>query len=272
MGDTGPAWTSGTFAARVGGVNELFVTSPLLPVPHGFSTRRGGVSTGRFASLNLGLATGDEVPCVEENLRRLARAAGVEPAGLFTVTQVHGDRVLEAPAAALGAGVPGPCEEADALWTQSAGHAVGVRTADCVPILIADPVGRRVAAVHSGWKGTEARIVARAVEALERAGSKPGDLFAAIGPSIRACCYQVSAEVAGRFAGHGPGVVIEEGGAICLDLAVAVRRTLTERGVNSDRIDLLADCTACEAELYFSHRRDKGITGRHLSFAVCRFP
>lgn len=247
------------------------MTSPLLPVPHGFSTRSGGVSTGRFASLNLGLATGDDVAGVEENLRRLAKAAGVEPSALFTVTQVHGSRVLAAPEVVDGAGVPGPCGEADGLWTGAAGSAVGVRTADCVPILIADPVGRRVAAVHSGWKGTEARIVARAVEALEREGSRPGDLLAAIGPSIRACCYQVSADVAGRFAGHGPGVVIDEGGALHLDLAIAVRRTLTEAGVRADRIDLIPDCTACEEALYFSHRRDQGITGRHLSFAVCRF-
>ena len=247
------------------------MASSLLPVPHGFSTRRGGVSTGRYASLNLGVATGDDPACVASNLLRLAEAAQVEPSALFTVSQVHGDRVLEAPAPGMGPGVPGPFGEADALWTGAVGRAVGVRTADCVPVLLVDPVGRRVAAVHSGWKGTEARIAARAIEALERAGSRRGDLLAAVGPSIRACCYQVSAEVAGRFAGHGPGVVIDEGGSLHLDLAIAVRRTLVEHGVGADHVELIPDCTGCEDDLYFSHRRDQGVTGRHLSFAVCRF-
>ncbi|MHB8873923.1 MAG: peptidoglycan editing factor PgeF [Myxococcaceae bacterium] len=253
-------------------MSELFVTSSLLPVPHGFSTRHGGVSQGPYASLNLGLATPDERGRVVENHRLLAVAAGVDLSSLFTVSQVHGNRVLKAGGGTASPGEPpSPCGEADALWTDAPGAAVGVRTADCVPVLIVDPAGRRVAAVHSGWKGTAARVAARAVEALVREGSRPGELLAAIGPSIRACCYQVSAEVAGQFGGLGPGVVIDEGGALHLDLAIAVRRTLTDSGVSEQRVELLPDCTSCDPVRFFSHRRDRGTTGRQLSFAVCRF-
>ncbi len=244
---------------------SLVVRSALFPVPHGFSTRLGGVSAGPFASLNLAEPTEDDRARVAENLRLLAQSCGFRSDSLRTVSQVHGDRVVEA------ASPGGSGGEADALWTGELGIAVGVRTADCVPILLADPVGRRVAAVHSGWRGTVARVSARAVEALAQKGTRPADLVAAIGPSIRACCYRVSTDLAQRFADFGPGVVIEEGGGVHLDLAIAVRASLVACGVAADRIDLLPDCTSCDPARFFSHRRDLGVTGRHLSFAVCEF-
>lgn len=221
------------------------------------------MSEGPFASLNLGLSVGDRPERVEENLRRVSSAARVEPGLLCTASQVHGDRALEvcSPDELSGA-------EADALFTSRPGLAVGVKVADCVPILLADAGGRRVAAVHSGWRGTEKKVVARAVEALARAGSKPGQLCAAIGPSIRACCYSVSAELAERFAPYGPQVVIEEDGQLHLDLALAVRATLLEAGLSPERIDLLPQCTSCDPARFFSHRRERGLTGRQLAFAV----
>lgn len=249
-----------------------WLTSPLLPVPHGFSTRDGGVSEGPFASLNLGLSVGDAPERVHENLRRAAAFAKVDPSELHTVSQVHGDRVLEAPPPGPRSDqVPPPFGEADALWTARADGAVGVKTADCVPVLIADPVGRRVAAVHSGWRGTALEVAARAVEALARQGARPVDLKVAIGPSIRSCCYRVSADLFQRFREQfGPDVAIEEDGAYHLDLATAVRRTFERAGVPGAGIDLLPDCTSCDGR-FFSHRRDQGRTGRHLSLVVCRF-
>ncbi len=248
------------------------ITSRLLPITHGFTTREGGVSEGRWRSLNLGFSVGDDPQKVEENLRRVIRLAEVRPPALQTISQVHGDRVIEAGPPAEGELLARPVAEADGVWTAHAGAAVGVRTADCVPILIVDPRGKRVAAVHSGWKGTDKRIVARAVEALAAAGSTRSDLLAAIGPSIRLCCYQVSPDLAERFSAQfGPSVVAEENGQQHLDLARAVKLTLRDAGLSEEQIDLLPQCTSCEARLFFSHRRDKGMTGRHLSYAVCRF-
>ncbi|HYO70642.1 MAG TPA: peptidoglycan editing factor PgeF [Archangium sp.] len=248
------------------------VTSALLPVPHGFTTRAGGVSEGPYASLNLGFAVGDLRERVEENHRRLAVAAGAALEALHTVKQVHGDRVVEA-GAGEGTGALRPPEgEADALWTERPEHWVAVGTADCVPVLLVDPDGRRVAAVHSGWRGTDARIVARAVEALVARGSRPERLLAAVGPSIQRCCYVVSEDLGQRFtAGFGPEVVVREGADVRLDLARAVRDTLLGAGLKAAHVDVLPHCTACDTDRFFSHRRDAGRTGRHLNFVVHRF-
>jgi YfiH family protein len=254
-------------------MSRSFIQSSLLPVPHGFTTREGGVSEEPFASLNLGFAVGDVRERVVENHRHLAAQVGVPLATLHTVKQVHGDRVVEA-GAGEGGEEPRPAEgEADGLWTERPGHWVGVGTADCVPVLLVDPEGQRVAAVHSGWKGTEARIVARAVEALVARGSRPDRLLAAVGPCIQRCCYVVSEELGERFSARfGPQVVVREGSQVRLDLSRAVRETLLGAGLLAQRVDVLAPCTACDARRFFSHRRDAGRTGRHLNFVVHRFP
>ncbi|MET0403937.1 MAG: peptidoglycan editing factor PgeF [Cystobacter sp.] len=254
-------------------MSRSFLQSPLLPVPHGFTTREGGVSEGPLASLNLGFSVGDARERVEENHRRLAGQVGVALALLHTVKQVHGDLVVEA-GAGEGTHEPRPPEaEADGLWTERPEHWVGVGTADCVPVLLVDPVGQRVAAVHSGWKGTEARIVARAVEALVARGSRPGDLLAAVGPCIQRCCYEVSGELGERFtARFGAHVVERGGGQVRLDLSRAVRDTLLGAGLLAPRVDVLTPCTSCDGRRFFSHRRDAGRTGRHLNFVVHRFP
>lgn len=248
---------------------EVFLTSPLLPFRHGFSTRVGGASEGPYASLNLGFSVGDARERVEENFRRLAHAAGIRPSAFVTASQVHGDRVVKAIEPAPGDLPHPPQAEADALWTDRPGVAVGVKTADCVPILIGDPDSGRVAAVHSGWRGTELRVAARAIAALVSAGSDPARLLAAVGPAIQSCCYEVSEDLAQRFArAMGEEVVALGFAKPHLDLIRAVRTTLEEAGVPSQRIDVLASCTACDAERFFSHRRDRGVSGRHLSFVV----
>jgi hypothetical protein len=209
---------------------------------------------------------------VEENHRRLAAAADSALEALHTVKQVHGDRVVEV-GAGEGTGTLRPPEgEADALWTERPEHWVAVGTADCVPVLLVDPQGRRVAAVHSGWRGTDARIVARAVESLVARGSRPERLLAAVGPSIQRCCYVVSEELGQRFTTRfGAEVVAREAGEIRLDLARAVRDTLLGVGLEPAHVDVLPECTACDASRFFSHRRDAGHTGRHLNFVVHRF-
>jgi len=233
---------------RVRVMGSLFITSALLPVPHGFATRSGGVSEGRLASLNLGFSVGDVRERVEENYRRLSTAVG---APLALKPQVG---------------------DADALFTEQPGDWVGVSTADCVPVLLVDPEGKRVAAVHSGWRGTDADIAARAVEALVARGSRPEKVLAAVGPAIQQCCYVVSSELAKHFASRfGSDVVVARGDEFRLDLSRAVVLTLRRAGVKVAHMDVLQDCTSCDAGRFFSHRRDSGRTGRHINFVVHRF-
>lgn len=230
--------------------------------PHGFTTRAGGVSDGAFRTLNVSYTVGDAPAHVDENVRRVLALAG--SSSLVTAAQVHGDRVVRVARADADVG------EADALWTDVPGLMVGVRVADCVPIILADPLSGAVGVVHSGWRGTIARIAAKAVGELQRADAWSPRAVAAIGPCIRACCYEVSEELAERFVSmFGLSVVQGRGGAPRLDLVACVAQSLAEAGVAPERIEPIGGCTACDAR-FFSHRRDAGRTGRQLAFAVCR--
>ena len=239
---------------------EILRSRLLAGLPHGFTTRDGGVSAVPFDRLNLGDLVGDDPSAVDENWRRLAAATGL---GFARVRQVHGAEVVEA---------EGPClpgREADAVVSRRPGLAACVAVADCVPVLLADPAAGVVAAVHAGWRGTLARAAAAGVGALLRAGATPGALVAAIGPAIGPCCYQVSEELAGRFeAAFGSGVVRRGPDGPRLDLWSANARTLAEAGVG--QVDRLDRCTACEPERFFSHRRDAGRTGRMAAYVAPR--
>ena len=239
-------------------MDPLFLVARSLPVRHGFTLRSGGVSEGKRASLDLGPA-GDGGPDVQENRLRLARAAGLSPESLVMAEQVHGTQVVRAS--------PGELPEADALWTDAPGTWVGIRTADCVPILLSSEDGTRVAAVHSGWRGTAGRIAEAAVATLAREGTGPATLRAAIGPCIGVCCYEVGEDLAARFTdAFGADVVRREGPRPHLDLRLAVRRTLEQAGIAAAHIEDVPGCNSCDALRFFSHRRDRGGTGRHLAF------
>jgi YfiH family protein len=171
----------------------------------------------------------------------------VYPEGVLTIRQIHSDIVVEA-----GSGVL----EGDALV--SAGRLVGVRTADCVPILLADPRSRAVVAIHAGWRGTAASIVARAVQVLITSYSaRPEEVLAAIGPSIGHCCYEVGPDVAEKF---GLGGI----GHVHLDLPSENERQLRAAGVGD--VWKAGVCTFCEADQYYSYRREKEQAGRMLSW------
>ena len=216
-----------------------------------FSTRRGGVSTGPFASLNLGRKTADDGANVDANRDRLAAAVGLPRERFIYGIQVHGARVrraIEPP----GAGRP--AVEEDGQATALAGAAALVFVADCLPVLLSAEGG--VAALHGGWRGLAGGIVAEGVAALRELGAE-GPIAAAIGPGARGCCYEVGDEVHDAFAGV-PGVRV---GARNLDLAAVARHGLAEAGV--DAIHDTGLCTMCaDADLFFSHRRDGGVTGR----------
>lgn len=275
---------------------RLFVTSRLLEgegIVHGFTLRAGGVSDGALSSLNLSTAVGDSPAAVEENLARLRRAAGLSAqTPLARAYQVHGDRVLAArasegehlvevfassePQAQPVSGErspPGrPREAADALLALEAGTAVAVGIADCVPVLIAAKDVPAAAAVHSGWRGTRLSIAARSVRALQQAGgAAPARMLAAVGPCIGRCCYEVSPELAALFRGlFGPEAADDPAQVAKphLDLRLCVAAALRAAGIPDDRVEQVPGCTSCDAASFFSHRRDRGRTGRHLAFVV----
>lgn len=224
------------------------------------------MSKGPFASLNTSLSVGDAADDVAENVRRLSAALDATPSQVLTVHQVHGTTVLEA--TRPGEGVVG---EADALLTRTAGLIVGVKTADCLPILIEDRRSGAVAAVHAGWRGVIGEIVLRTLERLISAGASLDTLFVAVGPAIQACCFEVDGDLPARFSSaFGPEVVTPRPGKerVHLDLSLAVRRTLERAGLPPTHVDVLPQCTRCD-ERFFSHRRDRGTTGRHLSVIRC---
>jgi YfiH family protein len=247
----------------------LVVTSRALSgVRHGFSTRRGGVSIGRYATLNVGGKWGDDPDHVAHNRRRLAAAGGFDLAQLYTAKQVHGARVALVVAGTVPERVA--ATEADVVVTAVPGAVVGVYTADCVPILIADDDGR-VAAAHAGWRGTVTGVAAAAVEALVSIGAHRERLRVALGPSICARCFEVGEEVAAEFEAVVPEAVLRFTGARPhVDLWAANVRLLVAAGVAPDAIDASPPCTMCEVERFFSYRRDGGNIGQHLSFIVAQ--
>jgi hypothetical protein len=242
---------------------------PGFPAPHAFTTRAGGVSEGPYASLNLGASVGDDPAAVAENRRRALRAFGADPSRTARVRQVHGVRVVEAARA-------GDDVEADAVVAVEPGWTLAISVADCVPVLLLDPARGAAAAAHAGWRGLAAGVVEAAVAALtERTGGRPVDVWAAVGPHVSGPRYQVGPEVveAVRDAGlHGPHTRPDPDapGRFLLSLGGAVGEALGRAGVPADRVATGPWCTAGDPARFFSHRRDRGRTGRH--WALLRVP
>jgi polyphenol oxidase len=235
---------------------------------HAFFTRRGGVSGGPFATLNLSLAVGDHPEHVTENLRQAARVLGLAASRVCVPRQVHGNSVLvlDGPDGALLEGTP-----ADASVSLEPTLACAVRTADCVPILLADRESGRVAAVHAGWRGVVGKVVRATVERMQALGSRPAALLAAIGPHISAQAFEVGEEVAAQLAAASPRsdvVVRGPGQKPHVALAAILRAQLLELGLASDAIEELPGCTYGDAERFFSYRRDGQRSGRMLSAIV----
>jgi len=249
-------------------------------IVHAFSTRQGGVSRPPFDTLNLGQSVGDDSAAVEQNRRRLFGAFGIDAARVVRAWQAHGDGVLRVDAGLTGRpGFPGCLldERAkfDALITRLPGLALVVTTADCLPILIHDPIRAAVAAVHAGWRGTAKRIAARALGAMREAyGTDPADCRAAIGPGIRGCCFEVDAAVTDSMAAALPNwekhARANRSGHWLLDLAEVNRAILEAAGVRADCIEDVGLCTSCRNALFFSHRAEKGRTGRMMNFILLK--
>lgn len=239
--------------------------APHSNVNHGIFTRLGGVSRPPFSSLNLGRSVGDSPDAVEENYRRVCQVLGVAHESLVTGYQVHSDRVAVVGRAHRGYLL----KDTDALVTDSVDICLTLRFADCVPLVFFDPVRQAVGLAHAGWKGTVSKIGGKVVEAMQFAyGCKPADIIAGIGPSIGPCCYQVGADVIQQvqqaFSGVDGLFVAQGDGSLHLDLWAANRRALEALGI--EIIEVSGLCTSCHRDEFFSHRGDKGQTGRFGAF------
>ena len=251
-----------------------FLVSPLLKgVPHGFFTRAGGVSRGPFESLNCSVSSGDDPVALRENRARVAGAVGVAPACLLGVFQVHGTScvTVEQPWAA------GEGPRADAMVTRVPGLALGIITADCAPVLLADAQAGIVAAVHAGWRGALAGILESTVEAMRGLGAEPERLVAAIGPCIAQAAYEVGEDL--RCAVLGVGIV--DAAPFCapgrgqdhhqFDLPGYCAARLERCGVGA--VEWLGCDTLSDPRRFFSHRRRTlaggGPIGHQISAIAC---
>lgn len=280
-----------------------------LPVPgwekypwlwHGFSTRKGGVSRaycaeGAEGELNLGFTAADEREAVVRNRQLLAEAVTGDPATpLITLRQIHSNVLVVAGSGDAWPSTTGQGHKGDGLMTDQPGLLLGIQTADCIPVLVADRKRRAVAAFHAGWRGTAKRIVETGVGRMRlEFGSRPEDLIAAIGPGIGVCCYAVGDEVLSSFESQFsyasqlfrevydtdpvrtkyPMLFLTQrapghssiGPSLHLDLIEANRRQLLDAGLKPRSIQITGGCTSCQPELFFSHRASKGHAGRMMS-------
>ncbi len=278
-------------------MGEAQVTPGFLQIPGwdwfpwlraGFSTRQGGDSQAYGPNeQNLGWTAEDDPAVIARNraafFAAIANNASIEP---VTLQQIHGCAVRDMDRE------PGPLMspegkallQGDGMMTGTPGRMLGILTADCVPVLVADPQNHAVAAFHAGWRGTLARIVEGGISAMAaRFGSDPSELLAAIGPSIGSCCFAVGGEVRTQFLSafsYGAELFNEvpahvasssaEDIDIHLDLTQANQRQLLAAGLPGENISLLSECTACTRledgrRKYFSHRSERGVTGRMMS-------
>jgi hypothetical protein len=224
--------------------------------------------------LNVSAREGDGNDHVRRNFQSIAEAFGITVSQFLPVHQVHQDGVWVVDGRTpLPAHEPPP--EFDAIVTDRPGLALCIKTADCVPVFLADPVRQVIGAVHAGWKGTALQIVEKAVgEIVQRFGARPSDLIAAIGPAIGPCCYEVDTSVYQAMSNHPERDSFfharREEGKWMLDLPLANRYQLLHSGLLPERIRMANHCTACHPELFFSHRAQNGDTGRQLNFIMIR--
>ncbi|APR84728.1 Hypothetical protein A7982_10077 [Minicystis rosea] len=251
------------------------VTSQLLEQAgfrHAFFTRLGGVSRPPWDTLSFAFSVGDDPEAVRENFARAARLLGVPVERVYVLSQVHGtasrvltgDETFDEVVRSVG----------DVTLSRVAGVACSVRSADCTPILVADRTTGAVAAIHSGWRGTVANVAAAGVAALRDLIGGQGDLVAAIGPHIQACCFEVGDDVAAELAACsalGESAVLRaDGRKPHVDLRRIVRAQLESAGMHPDAIDDVLGCSVCDKERFHSYRRDGAVSGRMLSSIVAR--
>lgn len=254
-----------------------YLTFPLLQniegISHLFTTRKGGVSKGFFASMNLSFQRGDEDSCVRENFRRIAVTLHTTPDRMVCARQTHTTNIRIVTEADCGKGVTklADYDDVDGLITSEPGIVLCTSFADCVPLYFVDPVKRVIGLAHSGWKGTVNRIGEHMVHTMEnRFDCDPSHLLAVIGPSICVDCYEVGEDVAKEFrrAFLDPEI-LHKGrteGKYQLDLWRANKQILMDSGITEDHLEITDVCTCCNPELLFSHRASHGKRGNLGAF------
>ena len=249
-----------------------YLASERLDTPHGFSTRLGGVSEGHLASLNLGCHRGDRDENLRENYRRFCAAIGADVGSIVMTRQVHRTEVRAVTRADIKADVLDEVPfEADGLTTDIPGIALFVFSADCIPVLLFDPVKKAIGACHAGWRGTAGAIAGETVKAMvSRYGCKAEDIRAAIGPGIGKCCFETDADVPeAMLASLGDLArphITRTGEKWHVDLKAVNRAVLLDAGVRPEHIDVSEDCTCCQHDRFWSHRYTGGLRG---SQAAC---
>ena len=250
-----------------------YLTAEGISVPHCFTTRLGGVSTGIFDSLNIGMHRGDDPENVAKNYAILAHALDFDLNSLVLTHQVHSDivrTVTKADAQGLDHHTYPQC---DALITAEAGTALAIFTADCTPILFHDPVTGAVGAAHAGWRGTAADIAGKTVKAMvSEFGCKPEDIRAAIGPNIAKCCFETDGEVPEAMLSALGQEALEHirqvGSKYYVNLKEINAQFLRNAGVH--HIEISTACTMCESHRFWSHRVTKGDRGSQGAFILCK--
>jgi len=251
-----------------------YLTAPNIPVPHGFTTRLGGVSQGYLESLNLGSQRGDTMENVGSNYRILGKALGFSPERLVLANQIHTDIVRVVGAEdCLRSLDHRDYPECDGLVTNTPGVTLAVFTADCTPILLYDPKTGAVGAAHAGWRGTAAGIAAKTVETMVSAfGCRPEDIRAAIGPNIGPCCFETDRDVPDammKALGEDALPYIRSAGEkFHVDLKGINALWLRRSGVAN--IEISTDCTACAPNRFWSHRVTRGKRGSQAGVIECR--
>ncbi len=250
-----------------------YLTADNISVPHGFTTRHGGVSTGVYASLNFGLHREDNPENVAKNHDIMAKSIGYDPKKLVMSHQTHTD-IVRVVTAKDAAGIDHHTYPiSDGLITNDPGVALWIFTADCTPILLHDPVTGAVGAVHAGWRGTANGIVARAVEKMARHfGSRPADIRAAIGPNIGQCCFETDSDVPeamlDALGDQAKPYIRQVNQKFYVNLKAMNALHLQNAGVQNIEISDL--CTACNPDRFWSHRVTRGIRGSQGAIIVCK--
>ena len=250
-----------------------YLTADNITVPHCFTTRYGGVSTGSQSSLNLAIGRGDSMENVEKNLRILASALGYDPAKYVMTRQVHSDIVRVVTEDDCSGFFHRDYPECDALVTNTPGVTLLVFTADCTPLLLHDPVTGAVGAAHAGWRGTARQIGAKTAEAMIRHfGCKPENIRAAIGPNLSQCHFETDLDVpAAITANYGNEVlpyIRQKGEKYFPDLKAINALSLRRVGVR--HIEISDSCTWCESHRFWSHRVTKGDRGSQGAVITCK--
>jgi YfiH family protein len=251
----------------------IYMSSTVLPARHAFLTRFGGVSTGPFASLNLGSNRGDDPAAVRENYRRAAALMGAGIDECAVTKQVHGSVVRIVTKADRHICMSAVPYEADGIVTAERGLPLFCFTADCVPALLLDPEAGVAGAIHCGWRSSVADILRIALEQMETLGARRENTRAALGPAIGACCFETDGDVPAAIetwlSGDVEGLwTRKENGKYLVDLRGANKRRLLRLGLMEEHIDLSEECTFCAHDKYWSHRYTKGIRGSQAACIV----